>query len=79
MAVSSTNRIRTAALAESIATELARAARHLAEQGQAATAEVLLQQARHNRVLALRLRAEAGAEQYLRTIGAAGSDGAVLS
>ena len=66
MIASSTNRVRTAALAESIATEMGRAAHHLAEQGQAATAEALLWQARHNRIQALRLRAEAGAEQCLR-------------
>jgi hypothetical protein len=79
MALSSTNRVRTAALAEAIATELAHAAHHLGQQGQAATAETLLRQARHNRILALRLRAEAGAEQCLRTIGAAGSDGPFVS
>ena len=78
MAVASTNRVRTAALAEAIATELARAAHHLREQGQAATTEALLRQARQHRVQALLLRAEAGAEQYFRTIGKAGSDGAVL-
>ena len=62
----STNRIRTAVLAESIATVMARAAYHLAAQGQAATAEALLQQARHNRIQALRLRAEARAERCLK-------------
>lgn len=72
MAATSTNRVRTAAFAETIATELARAAHHLADQGHAATAEALLGQARHNRILALRLRAEAGAEQYLRILGEAG-------
>ena len=79
MAASSTNRVRAAALAESTATEMARAAHHLGGQGQAPTAAALLRQARHHRVQALRLRAEAGAEQYLKTIGTAGSDGAVLS
>lgn len=79
MVVSSTNRVRTAALADSIATEMALAAYHLAAQGQAATAEVLLQQARHNRIQALRLRAEVGVEQYLKTIGTAGSDGPLVS
>jgi hypothetical protein len=79
MAVSSTNRVSTAALAESIATELARAAHHLSEQGQAATAEALLQQARHNRILALRLRAEAGVGQCLRMVGQAGSDSPFVS
>lgn len=79
MAATSTNRVRTAALAEAIATELARAAHYLGERGQAATAEPLLRQARHNRILALRLRAEAGAEQYLRTVGQAGLDGRFVS
>jgi hypothetical protein len=69
MPATSNNRVRTAAFAETIATEMARAAHHLAEQGQAATAEALLGQARDNRVLALRLRAEAGAEQYLGPVG----------
>jgi hypothetical protein len=73
MAASSTNRVRTAALAEAIAAELARAAHQLGEQGQVATAEALLRQARHNRILALRSRAEAGAERYLTTVGQAGS------
>jgi hypothetical protein len=54
--VSSTNRDRTTALAEAIATERARAAHHLSEQGQVATAHTLLRQARGNRILALRLR-----------------------
>jgi hypothetical protein len=79
MAASSTNRVRTAALAESIATELARAAHYLDGQGQAATAEALLRQAHHNRILALQLRAEAGAEQCLRTVGQAGSDSRFVS
>jgi len=79
MAAASTHHVRTAALAEAIATELARAAHRFGEQGQAATAEALLRQARQHRIQALRLRAEAVAERYLRTIGAAGSDGPVLS
>lgn len=79
MAASSTNRVRTAGLAEAVATEPARATRHLADREQAATAEALLRQARPNRIPALRLRAEAGAGQYLRTIGAAGSDGPFVS
>jgi hypothetical protein len=79
MTASSINRVRTAALADSIATELARAAHHLGGQGQPATAEALLRQARHNRVQALRLRAEAGAEQYLKMVGGAGSDGPFVS
>ena len=66
MAAASTNQLRTAALAEAIATELARAACHLGEQGQAATAEALLRQARHHRIQALLLRAHTGAEQCLR-------------
>ncbi len=79
MAASSVNRVRAADLAEAIATELARTAYRLAEQGQPATAETLLRQARHNRVQALRLRAEAGAEQYLKMVGGAGSDGPFVS
>lgn len=79
MAAASTNRIQTAAIAEAIATELARAALHLGERGQAATAEALLRQARHNRVQALRLRAEAGAEQHLKMVSGAGSDGPFVS
>jgi hypothetical protein len=79
MAALSSNRNRTAALAEASATELARAAHHLGEQGQAAAAEALLRQARHNRILALQLRAAAGAERYLRAVGQAGSDGPFIS
>lgn len=79
MAAASTNRIRTAAIAEAIATEMARAALHLSERGQATAAEALLRQARHHRIQALQLRAEAGAEQYLKMVGGAGSNGAVLS
>jgi hypothetical protein len=75
MAAVPTNRIRIAVIAEAIATELARAALQLSERGQPATAEALFRQARHNRVQALRLRAEAGAEQYLKMVGGAGSDG----
>lgn len=58
------NPVRTAALAEAIAAELARAAYQLGRQGQTATAEALLHQARHNRIQALHMRAEAGAEQH---------------
>lgn len=65
MATSSVNLIRTAALAESIATELARAAHQLGQQGHAATAEALLRQAHYNRNQALRLRAEASVELCL--------------
>ncbi|MHB2205462.1 hypothetical protein [Methylobacterium sp. CM6257] len=79
MVASYNNRVRTAVLAGAIATELARAAHHVAEQGQVAAAEALLEQARHNRILALRLHAEADAEQYLKTIGVAGSDGRFVS
>lgn len=75
MAASSTNRIGAAVVAEAIAAVLARAAHHLDGQRQAATAEALLRQARHNRIQSLRLRAE----QYFRTKGKTGSDGAVLS
>jgi len=66
MATLPTNRVRTAALAEAIATELSRAAYHLGEQGQFATAEALLRQARQHRIQALLLRAEASAEWCLR-------------
>lgn len=66
MAVASTNRVRTAALAEAIATEMARAAHHLGEQGQVATAEALLRQARQHRIQALLLRAHTGTGQCLR-------------
>ena len=69
MAGSSVNRLRTADLAESIATEMARAASYLGERGHAATAEALLWQARCNRIQALRLRTEDGAEQHLKTVG----------
>jgi hypothetical protein len=65
MATSSVNLIRTAALAETIATELARAAHQLGQQGHAAAAEALLRQARYNSGQALRLRAEASAEEDL--------------
>lgn len=53
----------TAALADAAATDMAGAAQALARAGDPETAEVLRAMARHNRVLALKLRATQGAAQ----------------
>ncbi len=59
------NRIAAASLADAIASELAAAAYTHHEEGRAAEAQALLQQARDHRVQAIRLRALAGAEHYM--------------
>ena len=58
------NRIAAASIAESVATDLASAASHLAQIGRTVVAQALLQQARRHRVQAIRLRALAAAEHY---------------
>lgn len=64
MAASPINRLDAADLGETIAAELARAAYQLRQQGKISAADALIQQARQNRIAALRLRAEASAERY---------------
>ena len=56
------NDVRAAMLADGLAADLACAAHILTGQGDQATAEALLAMARHNRIAALKLRAEQGIE-----------------
>ncbi|AWN40292.1 hypothetical protein [Methylobacterium durans] len=60
------NRIVAASLAEVMADELAAAAHAHRQEDQLEAADGLLDQARHHRVQAIRLRAQAGAEDYMR-------------
>ncbi|WP_162560481.1 hypothetical protein [Methylobacterium durans] len=60
------NRIVAASLAEAMADELAAVAHAHRQEGRPETADGLLDQARHHRVQAIRLRAQAGAEDYMR-------------
>ncbi|MGH1570804.1 hypothetical protein ACRAWG_09235 [Methylobacterium sp. P31] len=57
---------RVARLAEAMATAMARAAHTLEGRGDLEAAESLLELARHNRIAALRMRAERGVAQELR-------------
>jgi hypothetical protein len=59
------NNSRDASLAEATATEMARPAHALEGRGDLETAGSLLELARHNRIVALRLRAEQGLAQTL--------------
>ena len=56
--------IRAAINAEAVASDLASAADHLAQSGRTIVAQALLQHARHYRVQAMKLRAQAAAEHY---------------
>ncbi|WP_162560467.1 hypothetical protein [Methylobacterium durans] len=66
MKIASANRIVVASLAEAMADELTAAAHAHRQEGWPETADGLLDQARHHRVQAIRLRAQAGAEDYMR-------------
>ncbi|MHB2211323.1 hypothetical protein [Methylobacterium sp. CM6257] len=59
------NNSRAASLAEAMATEMARAAHALKGRGDLEAAASILELARHNRIVALRLRAEQDLAQTL--------------
>jgi hypothetical protein len=58
-----TDPLDTAYLAETIASELAAAADHLGNKGNAVAARALLKEARHHTIQAVWLRAQAGAQR----------------
>jgi hypothetical protein len=64
MSPRSSNRVADACIAEAIATELAAAAAHHLQEERTDVAEVLLRNARRQRVRAILLRALSGAEHY---------------